>query len=133
LKLTATVFQWLIRLTGLLQVVLGVFIWTGNYDSFIGIHTVSGVVLVLSLVVLAGLAATSGIHWGRVTLAFIWAVVVLVFGLTQERILPGSSHWVIQVVHLLLGLGAIGQGEFLGRLIKARLAQRRAAVGSTVR
>jgi hypothetical protein len=127
------VFQWLIRLTGLLQVVLGVFIWTGNYDSFIGIHTVSGVVLVLSLLVLAGLAATSSIHWGRVTLAFIWAVVVLVFGLTQERILPGSAHWVIQVVHLLLGLGAIGQGEFLGRLIKARLAQRRTAVGSTVR
>ncbi len=42
-----------------------------------------------------------------------------ILGLTQNQLLPGSWHWVIQLVHLLVGLGAMGQGEGLARRIKA--------------
>jgi hypothetical protein len=45
-------------------------------------------------------------------------VLVLVLGLTRQRLLPGDGHWVIQVVHLLLGLGAIGRGEGLATRIR---------------
>ena len=38
--------------------------------------------------------------------------------MTQTQLLPGSWHWVIQVLHLLLGLGAMGQGEGLAARIK---------------
>jgi len=36
---------------------------------------------------------------------------MLIFGLIQERLLPGPLHWVIQVIHLLLGLSALRLGE----------------------
>ena len=134
MKTATAIFQWLVRLTGLIQIVLGVFIWTGNADALIPIHTVSGVVLVLSLVALAILAARVGVQPGFVALAIVWALVVLVLGLTQERLLPGSAHWVIQVLHLLLGLGAIGQAENLARRIKTRLGQQGGVgLASTVR
>jgi hypothetical protein len=118
MKIATTVFQWLVRITGLIQIVLGVFIWTGNGDALIRVHIISGIVLVVSLAALAVLAAIAGVSPGLVALAAVWALVVLVLGLTQERLLPGTAHWVIQVLHLLLGLGAIGQAESLAVRIK---------------
>lgn len=134
MKTATAIFQWLVRLTGALQLGLGVFIWTGNADALIPIHIVSGVVLVLSLVALAILAARVGVQPGFVALAIVWGLVVLILGLTQERLLPGPAHWVIQVLHLLLGLGAIGQAENLARRIKTRLGQQGGVgLASTVR
>jgi hypothetical protein len=50
-------------------------------------------------------------------------LVVLVLGMTQTSLLPGSSHWVIQVLHLLIGMAAVGSGEAIGgRLRRMRLA-----------
>jgi hypothetical protein len=51
-------------------------------------------------------------------------------GLTQTQLLPGSAHWLIQVLHLLVGLGAISLAETLGRQIQAR---QRIAVEGAVR
>ncbi len=119
--------QWLVRLTGLIEIVLGAFIWTGNADFLIPIHIASGSVLVLALVALAVLAARAGVQLGFVALAVVWAVVVVIVGLTQEQLLPESGHWVIQVVHLLLGLGAIGQAEYLATRIKGRQPASRGA------
>jgi hypothetical protein len=37
--------------------------------------------------------------------------------------MPGNGHWVVQVVHLLLGMAAIASGEMLtGRVKRAQLA-----------
>jgi hypothetical protein len=52
---------------------------------------------------------------GFVAFASLWGLLVVVLGLTQGRLLTGDVHWVIQVLHLLVGLGAIGQAEGLGR------------------
>jgi hypothetical protein len=119
MKIATVTFQWLVRVTGLIQIVLGVFIWTGNADRLIPIHITSGLVLVLSLLALGVLAAFARVNPALVALAIVWAVVVLILGLAQVQLLPGPAHWVIQVVHLLLGLGAIGQAENLARSIKA--------------
>lgn len=43
---------------------------------------------------------------------------MLIFGLLQERLLPDALHWVIQVLHLLLGLSALGPGEIITRQYK---------------
>ena len=123
MKTATAIFQWLVRLTGLIQIVLGVFIWTGNADSLIPIHISSGVVLVLSLLTLAVLAAFARVNPAFVVLAIVWGLITVLLGLTQERLLPGPAHWVIQVLHLLLGLGAIGQAENLARRIKTQLGQ----------
>ncbi len=124
MKTATTIFQWLVRLTGLIQIVLGVLIWTGNGDALIRIHITSGIVLVLSLLVLAVLAAFARVNPAFVALAIVWGLITVVLGLTQERLLPGPSHWLIQVLHLLIGLGAIGQAENLARRITARVGQK---------
>jgi hypothetical protein len=122
MKVATTTFRWIIRITGLIQLVLGIVIWTGHFDNLIGIHMLDGLIFVVALIVLAILAAVAGVQAGVVALAIVWAIVVVALGVTQQSILPGSAHWVIQVLHLLLGLGAIGQGENLGRRIQSRVA-----------
>ena len=34
-------------------------------------------------------------------------------GLTQSQLLPGDAHWVVQVLHLLVGLVAMGLAQDL--------------------
>jgi hypothetical protein len=118
MRTTATVAQMLIRVCGLIQIVLGLFFWTGNLPGLVPVHILVGLVLVLSLWILAFVAARSGVQPGLVAAAFVWGAIVVVFGLTQTRILVDQAHWVVQVLHLLVGLVAIGMGETLGRRVK---------------
>ena len=118
MKNITTVAQMLVRITGLISIVLGILFWTGNADALIPVHMLLGFVLVLSLWTLAGLAARAGAQPGLVALAIVWGLIVPIVGVTQDRLLPGNAHWVIQVLHLLLGVGAIGQAEGLAARIK---------------
>src|SRR5262249_20583720 len=118
MKTAATIFQILIRLTGLTAIVLGLLFWSGNALTLIPIHMLVGIVLVLSLWALAGLAAWAGVSRGLVALAIVWGLVVPILGLTQTQLLPNSAHWVIRVIHLLVGMGAMGLGERLAGQVK---------------
>jgi hypothetical protein len=114
----ATVVQMIIRGSGLVLILLGIAIWTGKADGVIPIHKLFGFILVLALWALAFLAARAGVSMGWIALAVVWGLVAPILGLTQDTILVGSWHWTIQILHLLIGLGAIGQGEILGRQMK---------------
>ena len=118
MRTAATVAQMLVRLCGLGLIVLGILFWTGNALTLLPVHILLGLVLVLSLWTLAFIAARFGAPIGFVVVAFLWGLLVPVFGLTQTRLLTGDAHWVIQVLHLLVGLVAIGQAEGLGRRIR---------------
>jgi energy-coupling factor transporter transmembrane protein EcfT len=118
MRTTATVAQWLVRITGLIQIVLGLLFWTGNQLTLVPVHMLVGLILVLSLWTLAFIGARSGIQPGFVVLAFLWGLLLPILGVTQAQILTGSAHWLIQVLHLLVGVAAIGQGEGLGQRIK---------------
>ncbi len=115
----------LLRLAGIAQIVLGLLFWTGNAVGLIPVHMTIGYVLVVTLWVLAlmGLAARGDVPLGLVVLALVWGAVVPVLGLNQARLLPGDLHWIIKVVHLLVGLIAIGLGEEIAKRILARGAQ----------
>ena len=55
-------------------------------------------------------------RWGGLAvLGFLWGVVTLALGPGQTQLLVGESHWVVQVAHLLIGLGAIALGAVLAR------------------
>jgi hypothetical protein len=118
MRTTATVAQMAVRLLGLVLIVLGILFWTGNALSLVPVHMLAGLLLVLSLWTLAFLAARSGVQPGFVALAFLWGLLVPVLGLTQGMLLVGSGHWLVQILHLLVGLAAIGQAEGLGQRIK---------------
>ena len=117
-SMSAAFFHWLIRITGLVQIILGTLFWIIQNDALIPVHVLVGSVLVISLWVLAFLAAHAGVDWRWAALAIAWGFLVVILGLTQTRLLPGPAHWLIPVFHLLIGLGAIGLGEGLAASIR---------------
>jgi uncharacterized membrane protein YuzA (DUF378 family) len=66
---------------------------------------------------------------GVVLGAATWGVLTLALGLAQNRLLVGDLHWLVEVAHLLVGLGAIALVVFMGRAIDHA---QRAASGNTV-
>ena len=116
----------LFRLSGLVQLVLGVAFWTGHRMDLVPFHMVNGMVFVLALWALAALGFRAGASGSLVMLSFVWSLLVTALGVTQTRLLPGDWHWVIRVLHLLTALAAMG---LAGRLaVEAGLAPRRARV-----
>jgi hypothetical protein len=126
MKLTTTIAQMLIRTAGVIQIGLGGLFWSNNALDLVPVHMLIGLVVVLSLWLLAGLAARSGVQPVLVGVALLWGAVVPVFGMTQTQILPGSFHWIVQVLHLVVGLAALALAETLARRIRGRLAFPRA-------
>ena len=110
----------LVRACALVLIVLGVLFWIGRAFDLIGLHMLVGIVLVVVLWILAGLAIGARLAPGLVAFAFIWGLVVVALGMAHAQLLPGSAHWVIQVLHLLVGLSAVGLAETLGRRIVTR-------------
>ena len=121
MKTTTTLIQMTLRASGLLLLVLGLAIWTGH-DQLTQIHELLGLVLVLSLWALAFFAARARVSTGLVMLAAAWGLGAAILGIVQGQLLTGDWHWTIQVLHLLIGLGAIGQGEILGNRMR-RIAE----------
>jgi hypothetical protein len=112
------IFQMMIRGTGLLQIAIGIAIWTRHGSNLTLAHTWIGFLFVLCLWTLAVLGARARVGGGLVVMALVWGVVTVLFGMTQAKLLPGAHHWLIRVLHLLVGLAAMGQGEVLGGRIK---------------
>ena len=119
---TITGIQMGIRVLGVVQLLLGVLFWTGNALGLVDLHQFLGILLVLALWTQAALAHRAGVPGGLVAGAAVYGLIVPIVGLTQRELLPGSAHWVIQVIHLLLGIGLIGLAESLATRAKARLA-----------
>jgi hypothetical protein len=118
MRTATTVIRMLVRLLGLIMIVLGLLFWTGNALNLIGMHMLLGIMLVLLLWAQAILAARSGGRLGLVALAIAWGLIVVALGMTQNQLLPGDAHWVIKVLHLLVGMAAIGIAERLAESIQ---------------
>ncbi len=123
MKGLATAAQIVVRVTFVIQLVLGTALWTGRFDQVKLIHIASGVLLILGLWTLAGIGTRAGVPLGLVIVAFLWGALTIVFGLTQERIFPDTGHWIVQILHLLVGIGAVGQAEAISRRMKGRLGE----------
>lgn len=119
----ATLTQWIVRLTGATQVILGVLFWTGHAHALIPLHMAIGTVFVIATWLLAGLAARAGVSLPLVLFGVIWGGVVIALGIGQTRLLPGSLHWVVEILHLLVGIGAMA---IAARLASAIAGRRRA-------
>ena len=119
MRTTTTVAQMIVRLFGLILLALGITFWSGHALQLVNTHMLIGVLFVLALWTLSGIAAAAHQSGGFVALGFVWGIVVLALGMTQRTLMPGSGHWVIQVLHLLVGLAAMGIGENLAKRIKS--------------
>ena len=122
MRSTITAIQMGIRVLGVVQLVLGIIFWTGNALGLVDLHQLIGIVLVLGLWTQAAMAHRAGVPGRLVAGAAVYGLIVPIVGLTQRDLFPGSAHWVIQVIHLLLGIGLLGLAENLATRAKARLA-----------
>lgn len=108
----------LVGIAGLFQLVVGVLMWTGRALSLTNTHMAVGIVFVLALWTIATIATRSNVGSGLTAFAYLWGVVVVLFGIAQTRILPGPNHWIIRVLHLLVGLAAMGMAGAMTRRIR---------------
>lgn len=125
--LATSIAQWTIRLTGVTQVVLGLLFWSGRAYTLLPLHMAVGMTFVIALWVLTALAARAGLPM-RWALAWVGlGIVIPLFGTIHPRILPGPNHWIIRVIHLLIGLVAMIIAARLASYIRSRPRGRRAA------
>jgi hypothetical protein len=115
----AKVAQLALRGSGILVLLLGLSLWAGHGYSLLQVHMLLGVIVVLALWTLAAVAAKAGAPLIPVIRSVLWGFIVLALGMTQAQLFPGSLHWVIRVIHLLVGVGALAQGERLARFALA--------------
>ncbi len=111
-----------LRICASIALILGIVFWTSEAGKIlVPIHALLGILVVISLWILGFAIATAprGKNIGLAIGAFVLGLLVVFVGLTQGSgeepntllYLNASTHWIIQVVHLLLGLLAIGLGE----------------------
>ena len=108
-----TVARWTVRVTFIIQLLLGVGLWTGQFDVVKPVHIVLGVLFVVATWAVAVLAMRARGNPVLAGVILAWGVLLAVFGLTQESILAGGLHWTIQALHLVVALAAIGMTEAL--------------------
>ena len=125
IPLTVRIAHMVLRICVVLALILGILLWTGHAaDSLVLVHIGLGILVVLSLWTLGlAQALTKGRSWGLAIGAVVLGIILAASGGNQDEILTGSLHWVIQGIHLLLGLSAIGLGDWIGgRYRRSRVA-----------
>jgi hypothetical protein len=103
----------LMRIGAGLQVVVGLGLWSGRWYSLVGMHRTVGIIYVLLLWILAILALVQRRSTKLALASLIWGLVIAALGFAQQGILIGDLHWIVRVVHLIVGLAAMPLAERL--------------------
>ncbi len=107
MRIVTTIAQWVVRLTGMTLVALGLLFWAGRALALVPLHMAIGAAFVLALLALVGAAAAAGLRPALVALAAGYGLVIPVFGMVQTRLWPGPDHWIVQLLHLGIGIGGM--------------------------
>ena len=107
-----------VRITGILQLVMGILIWMGGFPYLVPVHMLIGVVFVLAMWVLGFRAISARVASAFAVVLIGWGAFVVAFGMTQAQILPGPNHPVIQVVHVVVGLMAMGFSDMVAKKMR---------------
>jgi hypothetical protein len=123
MKTATMIIQNIVRLLALALIALGVQFWSGRSLALLPIHMRLGEVLIALLWILAAMGLRAGVKPGLAIGAIVYGLVAFVFAMNMTTLLPGRVHEVIRVLHLLIGLGAVGLAESLSARIKRAAAK----------
>ena len=103
-----------LRVLFVINLILGLIFWFNGAGPrwLVLIHMLVGILFVAAIWLLGlaqGLQKNGSL--GLVIGTFLVGLIIAIFGLIQESLLPSSGHWVIEVIHLLLAIAGIGIGE----------------------
>jgi hypothetical protein len=118
MKNAVKIIRYAVRLLALLLVALGALFWSGRSLELLPVHMRLGEVLIALLWILAGMGLRAGVKAGLAIGAILYGLFAFVFAMNMAALLPGGAHEIIRVVHLLIGLGAVGLAEGLGAKIQ---------------
>jgi hypothetical protein len=102
----------ILTVAGLLALVLGVLLWIGVGVNLISMHMLLGLLAVGALWIVAiGQALAKNGNRLLALAALILGGLTIWLGMIQAALLSGGFHWIIQLIHLILGLATIGLGH----------------------
>jgi hypothetical protein len=105
--------RWFTRIAGLGALVLGMGMWFGPPVIPLGIHMILGVTVALVLAILAVWSLAARVRIPAAIGGLAWAAATVYIGTVQDLWVGAGSHRLIEVIHPLLGIGAIGLAEML--------------------
>ena len=115
-----SILRWTVRLSGLLALLLGLGLWNGAWFGLLNLHQGLGLVMSAALIWIAVLGFIRSVSPALLGPAVLCGLALPVLGALQGRLLPGQNHWLMEVLHLTLGAGAIVLAELIGSRMRAR-------------
>ena len=112
----------ILTLSGVLALILGLLYWAGMAVALMTMHMALGLLTVGALYVIAIAQAVNGGSWLLAAGAVIVGAVTIGFGLLHAALMAGALHWVVQTLHLTLGILAIGLGHMAAARYRKALA-----------
>ena len=102
----------LLTIAGVLALLLGLVLWSGNGFNLVSLHMLLGLLAVIALWVIAvSQAVAKGGSWLLAGCALVVGLLTVVIGIKQAALMVGDRHWIVQVIHLVLGILTIGLGH----------------------
>lgn len=116
-----------LRVVFIINLVLGIVFWTGNEPAgLVLIHMLLGILFVALLWVVGTMAALRTGSIGLQVSTFVVGLIIAIVGLTQQGIVEGSAHVVVQIIHLLLAITGIGLAEMASARVRRKAAAKQA-------
>src|ERR1019366_818216 len=107
------VLRWSTRIAGLGALVLGATFlfapgWFASSTLPLSLHMTLGGIVAVVLAILAGWALIHRVKVPAAIVALVWAAAVIYVGTVQDWWVGADSHVAMEIIHPLLGIGAIG-------------------------
>lgn len=113
---------WTLRITMIIQLVVGIMLWMGHSANLTPFHMGVGSLFTLAFLGVVAVAAKGGAPVGAVAGAVVLGLLIPVFGMKQTMLLVGPMHWIIRIVHLLIAMAAMGVADQLLKRVKVATA-----------
>ena len=110
------VLRWFVRVAGLGALALGITFLFALNVALLSLHTTLGGIVALLLAILAVWALIVRARVPAAIAALFWAVATVYVGMMRNRGTAG------EIIHVLLGIGAIGLAEMLAAAITRKRA-----------
>src|SRR5260221_7923756 len=96
---------------------------TYTHVDFTTIHMLFGLIVALALLILAVIAVFSSGLRRLGAIGIVYAFIVPIFGVTQQMILVGNLHWLVETAPLVGGVGGLGPiGAIGGGFVRRKTA-----------
>lgn len=110
-----------IRIIASISAAIAVTLGMGTYThaNFTSVHMLFGLIVALALLILSIMALVTRELTQLGVISIVYALIMPIFGVTQQMILVGDLHWLVETAHLAVGFGALALiGTLSARLVR---------------